>query len=386
MDFLPLLAQQEAPPAGGPAKRALEQILGNYPPEVAVPIFIGIVVVAALLIERIAVAVLRHMASKTVTKVDDALAECLPTILRPLVVLIALHMLVQQFLHDPRETSKLSPEGAFAGKALMVVSIAVLAVALVRCGTRMVDAWVQSGPDRYPVGAPIKLGIKVAMVPIALLAALQAIEYPIASLVTALGISSLAVGLALQDTLKNMFAGIQIVLDRPIRAGDFVEIDKNTRGTVLEVGLRSTKLRSIENNTVVIPNGTIANAIVVNFDIHDRSYAQILTIGVAYGSDLRKTQRILEQVAADAKKEIPAFSDEPARVWVRELGDSGVIFSMEVTFRQFLGRLPTVTELYHRCYERLRAEGIEIPFPTRTVYLRQDAPATASLPPAAPSR
>jgi small-conductance mechanosensitive channel len=385
MDFLPLLAQQAAP-AGGPAKRALQQILGNYPPEIAVPIFIAVVVVAALLLERIAVAVLRHFAAKTVTKVDDALAECLPTILRPLVVLISLHLLVQQFLYDERESSHLSPEGAFAGKALMVVSIIVLAFALVRCATRMIDAWVSSGPERYPVGAPIKLGVKIAMVPIAILAALQAIDYPIASLVTALGISSLAVGLAMQDTLKNMFAGIQLVLDRPIRAGDFVEIDKNTRGTVIEIGLRSTKMRAVDNNIVIIPNATIANAIVVNFDIHDRRYAQVVTIAVAYGTDTRRAQKVLEQFAADAQKDIPAIGDEPARVWLRELGESGVTFNVEFTFRQYPGRLAIVTELYHRCYERLRAEGIEIPFPTRTVYLRQDPSATATPPPALPSR
>jgi small-conductance mechanosensitive channel len=386
VNFLPLLAQQAAPSAAGPAKRALERILENYPPWIAAPIFLGVVVVLALLLERVVVTVLRKMAARTVTKLDDAFVECLPTIWRPLVVLISLHFLVQQFLHDESETTKLSPEGAFTGKALMVVSTVVLAIAVVRCSTRMIDAWVQSGPGRYAVGAAIKLGVKFAMVPLALVTALQAIDYPIASLVTALGLGSLAVGLALQDTLKNMFAGVQLVLDRHIRSGDFIEIDKNTRGTVLEIGLRSTKLRSVENNTVVIPNGTIANAIVVNYDVNDRTTHQVLTVAVAYGVDTRRVQKLLEEVAAQAQKEIHALTGDPPRVWLRDLGDFSVNFSIEITLRQYAGRLAIVTEVYHRFYERLHAEGISIPFPTRTVYLRQEGAATAAPPPALPSR
>jgi small-conductance mechanosensitive channel len=377
MDFLPLLAQ-EAAPLAEPSRRPLQRILEIYPPAIAAPIFVAVVVVTALVVERIAVVVLRRMASKTATKMDDAFVECLPTLMRPLCVLISLHIVVQQCMHDEKR-QKLSPEGEFVAKVLMVVSIIVLSIAIVRAGMKIIDAWAQSGPDRHMLGSSIKLGVKIAMVPVAFLAVLQAIEYPIASLVTALGLGSLAVGLALQDTLKNMFAGVQIVLDRPIRSGDFVEIDKNTRGIVLEVGLRSTKLRSVDNNIVVIPNGTIANATIVNFDIQDRRVCQFLTISVEYGVDTRRVQKVLEEVVKQAQRELPAISDDPPRVVLRDLGESGINFSIEVTFRQFVGRLETVTELYHRCYDRLRAERIGIPFPTRTVYVRQEDAATAAV-------
>src|SRR6185295_4569891 len=172
----------------------------------------------------------------------------------------------------------------------------------------------------------------------------------------------LAVGLALQDTLKNMFAGIQIVLDQPIRAGDFVEVDKNVRGTVIELGLRSTKLRSMDNNVIVLPNATIANAVVVNFDVADRRYIQTLAVPVAYGVDTRRVQKILEEIAAAARKDIPEISDEPARIALKDLGESGLNFSFEITVRQYGGRAAIVAELYHRIYERMRDEKIEIPF------------------------
>lgn len=383
MDLLLLLAQQK-PGDVERARRLLERFFDRYPPEITVPAFIVGLVLVTWLIERIVLAVLRRMTARTDTKVDDALANGLPTILRPLVVFIALHVIVQQFLRDEQDPARLSSEGALAEKAVMVVSIIVLAVAITRVGLRMLDAWISVDPARHPVGAPMKLGLKVGMVPLAFLAALQAVDYPISSFLTALGIGSLAVGLALQDTLKNMFAGIQIVLDQPIRAGDFVEIDRNARGTVMEIGLRSTKLRSVDNNIIVIPNAVIANAVVTNFDTEDRCYVQSFQVCVAYGSDTRRVCSILEEVATAAQRDLPGMLPEPAAATITDLGESGVNVAVAVKLRQFVGRAAVVSEIYQRFHDRLRAEGIEIPFPTRTVLLRNgmatSAPAVSSPP------
>lgn len=380
MDCRPLLAQQIPGRAEVEhAKRVLQVWFETQPAWVSVPVYVASVVAIAWLVETIVVAVLRRMSAKTVTKVDDALADGIPMVLRPLFVLMSVHVVIRQLMGDPNSKSGLTDDGELASKAVMVVSILVLAVAIGRLASRMIDAWVDADPSRLPVGPSLKLGMKVALVPIALLAALQAIEYPINSLLTALGVASLAVGLALQDTLKNMFAGIQIVLDRPIRGGDFVDVDGKTRGTVIEIGLRSTKLRTTDNNIVIIPNASIASAMVVNFDVHDRSYVETLSVSVAYGVDTRRVATLLEEIVAGARKDLPAISEEPARATVKSLGESSVDFALAVTFRQFAGRAAVVSELYHRVYEGLRAEGVDIPFPTRTVYLRDERAApTAS--------
>jgi small-conductance mechanosensitive channel len=380
MNVLPLLAQETA------AKRLLERWFETQPAVLSIPVYVAAVTALAWIVERVAVAVMRHMSRRTVTKVDDALADGLPWLLRPIFALAALHVVVRQLLRSAEDPSQLSDEGKLANQALTVIAILVMAFAAVHVISRMIDAWVAADAARLPVGPPLKLGLKVAMVPIALLAALEGLNYPVTSLITALGIGSLAVGLALQDTLKNMFAGIQLVLDRPIRAGDFVDVDKTARGTVLEIGLRSTKLRSVDNNVIVVPNATIAGAVVTNFDVQDRSYLQTFDVAVAYGVDTRRVQALLEEVAAAAQKDMPALVPEPPRATLRQLGESSVDFSVDLKFRQFTGRLPLVTEIYHRFYERLRAEGIEVPYPTRTVYLRRDdAPPTAEAS-TAPSR
>lgn len=378
MDLFLVLAQDPAGDKVARVRSVLERFFDRYPPEVTVPVFIAGLVLITWLVERIVLTVLRRMTARTDTKVDDALANGLPTVLRPLVVFIALHVIVQQFLRDEKDPTRLSSEGALAEKAVMVVSIIVLAIAITRVGLRMLDAWISVDPARHPVGAPMKLGLKVGMVPLAFLAALQAVDYPISSFLTALGIGSLAVGLALQDTLKNMFAGIQIVLDQPIRAGDFVEIDRNARGTVMEIGLRSTKLRSVDNNIIVIPNAIIAGAVVTNFDTEDRCYVQSFQVCVAYGSDTRRVCSLLEEVATAAHKDLPGMLPEPATAAVTELGESGVNVTVSVKLRQFIGRAAVVSEIYQRFHDRLRAEGIDIPYPTRTVLLRPIAASTSA--------
>jgi small-conductance mechanosensitive channel len=363
MDLPVLLAQEQA-------QRLLQRWFEREPAWLSIPVYVVGVVLLAWLVERIVVALLRRMSRRTETKIDDAFSDGLPMLIRPLFALMGAQVVVQQLLRNDKDPTKLSPEGELATKALMVVSILVLAVAIARLASRMIEAWVHVDASRAPVGPPLKLGVKIALVPLALLTALQAVDYPVTSLITALGIGSLAVGLALQDTLKNMFAGIQIVLDRPIRAGDFVEVDKNAKGTVIEIGLRSTKLRSGDNNIVIIPNATIAGAMVTNFDVQDRSYIETFHVSVAYGVDTRRAQAILEEVVSSAQKELHGVSDEPAEAIVSRLGDSSIDFSIPVKFRQFAGKPALVSEIYHRICERFRAEEIEIPFPTRTVYLR----------------
>ncbi len=373
MDGLIILAQETPWWADGTTT-----VLGRvvpYPPYVAIPAFLLALALLAVLCERVVVVVLRRMTAKTETKVDDAIAEGIPTILRPVLVLLGLHVLIHSLLRSEANPDRLSPAGEMASQALVVVSIGVVAIAVTRVVLRAIDAWSADEERRRPLAAPFKFGVKVVMVPLTLLTVLEALQVHITSLLAALSIGSLAVGLALQDTLKNMFAGIQIVLDQPIRAGDQVQIDQTVKGTVVEIGLRSTKLRGADNNTVIIPNATIADAVITNIDFHDRSYYQSFAVSVAYGSDTRRVQKILEEVVAGAAKELDGVVAEAPRIGFNAMAESSLDFTIEVRFRQWAGRMALVTEIYHRIYARLCQEGIEIPFPTRTVYVRNETPA-----------
>lgn len=374
--FLPFLAQQGVgePPAPSWWASLFEgttQIYGqtvHHPPVIAVPALLGILAVLSVAIERVAAWIIRRVASRTQTRVDDVFVEGLPTVVRTLLVFVAAHVVAQALIHDPQRADTVF-------RVIRAIGVVVLGIVMVRVALRMTDAWVEGRPQMRPVGPGIKLALKVAVIPVLLVTVLQIFGIEIAAFLTVLGVGSLAVALALQDILKNIFSGIQIVLDQPIRAGDFIVMDDGkVRGTVLEVGLRSTKLRTAENNTVIVPNATLANAIVTNMDLTDRAFVHTITVGVGYDTDTRRAEAVLRETAAQAIAEVEAFSKEPPVVVLRELGDSAILFNVAVRVRQFSDRPATVGELQHRLVERLRAERIEIAFPTRTLYVRQDPP------------
>jgi small-conductance mechanosensitive channel len=382
MDGVLLLAQDSG--SNRPLVNIADRLFQKYPPEIAIPLFVVFVIVAAFVLELVLVHIARRITAKTRTTVDDAFAAGLPSILRPLMGFVALQIVTNVWFRNETATgdTELTQVGRWVSLGLMVVSVLVLTFCVTRVLLKMVDAWVSDAPSRKSVGPTIKFLLKVGSVPIALLFAAEAANFSVGSILAAASVPALAVGLALQDTLKNMFAGVQIVIDQPIRVGDFVEVDKSTRGTVLEIGLRSTKIRSVDNNTIIIPNSIIAGAIVTNLDYQDRSYIQLLDVSVAYGTDSRRVQAILEDELSRAASEIDGITVEAHPVSLKQLGASSVDFNLAVRLRQWAGRMPIVTELYHRLYARLRAEGIEIPFPTQTVYVREDTSATSS---AAPS-
>ena len=388
MDGVFLLAQEQA--SGSGSKRPLvmiaDKLFEKYPPEIAIPVFIVVAVVVAVLLELLIVFTARRITSKTRTTVDDAFAAGIPSIWRPLMALVALQIVANVWFRTQEDEAtgetRLTQMGRWVSQALMVLSVLVLTFCVTRVLLKMVDAWVADSPPRKTVGPTLKFVIKVGSLPMAILLSAESAGFSVTSIVAFASVPALAVGLALQDTLKNMFAGLQIVADQPIRVGDFVEVDKGTRGTVLEIGLRSTKIRSIDNNTIIIPNSIVAGAIVTNLDYQDRSYIQSLDVSVAYGTDSRRAQAVLEDELARAAREIDGVVVEPNAVTLKQLGASSIDFSVFVRLRQWAGRMPIVTELYHRIYARLVAEGIEIPFPTQTVHLRQDPGTTSS---AAPS-
>lgn len=384
MEFGFLLAQDKAE-SSRPLVNIADRLFLKYPPEIAIPIFIVIVVITAVVIELVLVHVAKRLTAKTKTTVDDAFAAGLPSVLRPLMVLIALQIVTQVWFREetvkdgkPTGETELTQIGGWVSRGLTVLSVLVLAFCVTRLVLKMVDAWVADAPQRKSVGPTIKFLVKLAAVPAALLLSAESIGVSVTSIVAFASVPALAVGLALQDTLKNMFSGVQIVMDQPIRVGDFVEVDKNTRGTVIDIGLRSTKIRSVDNNTIIIPNSIIAGAIVTNLDYQDRSYIQGLEVSVAYGTDSRRAQAVLEEEVARAANDLEGVTVEANAVSLKALGASSLDFTVAVRLRQWAGRAPIVTELYHRLYARLAAEGIEIPFPTRTVLLRQDAGATSA--------
>ena len=189
---------------------------------------------------------------------------------------------------------------------------------------------------------------------------------------TALGISGLAVALALQDTLGNLFAGVQIIMSRQIRPGDYIALADGEEGAVTDIQARNTTIRTFpERNRVLVPNSILASTVVTNYSLPRRRLFITLPVGVAYDSDLERVEAVTLDVAKQVLSDVEGgLTDEAPFVRYEEFSDFSINFLLRVPVQQFTDQFLVRHELVKRLHERYGAEGIEIPFPIRTVYMR----------------
>lgn len=191
----------------------------------------------------------------------------------------------------------------------------------------------------------------------------------ITTLVTTAGVASLAVALAAQETLSNMLGGFTILVDRPFRVGDIIELADGKTGEVVEIGLRSTRIRQFDGNALIIPNKDVANTRVVNWALPTTGSAIRQTIGVDYSTDVEKAKAVLLEVMNSH----PEVLTEPAPgVWFTKFNDSSLDLFISCWVASYLDRFRVADELNMGILRAFRDAGISIPFPQRDVHLRLD--------------
>ena len=182
------------------------------------------------------------------------------------------------------------------------------------------------------------------------------------------GIAGIAIALAAKDTMANFFGGISLFADRAYKVGDYIILDSGERGEVVEMGIRSTKIKTRDDVMISIPNSILANTMIINESAPEPRFRIRIGVGVAYGSDLRKVEKILLRVAAD--NETLARVPEP-RVRVREFADSSVNFQLLVWVRDPSEKGLQTHNLLKAIYTNFAQEKITIPFPQRDVHIQR---------------
>lgn len=218
---------------------------------------------------------------------------------------------------------------------------------------------------------------------IGLLVLLDALGIRITPILTALGVGGLAVALALQETLSNLFAGMHLLADKPIRVGDYVRIAETIEGFVIDVGWRSTRVRTLQNNVVIVPNHKVAQSIIINHDMPETRSALLLKVAVSYASDPDHVERVLVEEAERAVGQVQGLLGEPrpfARL-IPGFGEYSLDFTLICQVATFVDQFPVQHELRKRILRRFRAERIEIPFPVRTLQVRPSSDGQALSPP-----
>ncbi|MDH5662708.1 MAG: mechanosensitive ion channel family protein, partial [Elusimicrobiota bacterium] len=204
---------------------------------------------------------------------------------------------------------------------------------------------------------------------IAFLMILRYLNVEITPLVATLGLGGLAVGLALQNTLSNFFAGVHIISDRPINVGDYIEMEGNIAGYVEDIGWRSTRIRTLPNTIVIVPNSKIAESVIVNNYLPVQEMSIVLQCGVAYGSDLEKVEKVTVDVARKIQQTVPgAVKTFEPFIRYHTFGDSNINFSIILRVEEFVARYLVTHEFFKALKARYDKENIEISWPIRKVY------------------
>jgi small-conductance mechanosensitive channel len=258
---------------------------------------------------------------------------------------------------------------ALIGKVLMVVLILLGTVLFSRVAAGLVRMYTSKG-EVLPATSIFVNIARVTVLVLGFVIILQALGVSITPILTALGVGGLAVALALQETLTNLFAGIQVIASRKIKTGDYIMLESGEKGFVEDITWRNTTMREYPNNLIVIPNSKIASSIFTNYNMPDSEVSLYVYCGVAYDSDLKKVER----VALDEAKKILAevdggITDYDPVFRYKDFTDSSIKFLVILRVKEYGAQFEMKHEFIKRLKKRFDKEGIVIPFPIRTVYM-----------------
>ncbi len=269
------------------------------------------------------------------------------------------------FVSVPPVTSNL------IGTALFVVAVLVTTWVTGKVATGITIRYGNRIGAAHGFGSMAQNIAKFAVIVIGLAVLLSGLGVHVTPIIASLGIGALAVALALQDTLSNIFAGLYILADQPVRVGDFIKLQTGEEGVVLDIGWRSTKIKTLTNYVVIISNKKLSESTIHNYHLPEKSFLLNIPVSVSYEADPGKVTKILIDEVRRVAKEMPQMVEEfePQARLIPGFGEYSLNFTLTCKVQQYTDQFPVADELRKRILERFKREGIEIPFPARTVYL-----------------
>ena len=355
----------------------------------------AIVFAAFLLASGVANIVFRVFLSRIASRIPGTLDEELLNATRgPVVLFIALSglfvaLLILTSLHSPRY-QLIAGYQDYVLRAWLVVIIAEVAYLIYH----MMDAALTWYIQKVAVTTetelddrllpPLKRIMPLVVYSLGFLMALSVLNIPISPILAGLGIGGLAVALAVQPTLANFFAGTYVVTEGELNVGDYIELQGGPSGYVVEVGWRSTKIRSMLNNLVIIPNSQMANSIVTNYYSPEPALNVLVYCGVSYDSDLNVVESVVREAAQELVTESEHAVDGEPWFGFEEFGDSNISFWVFVQATDRLGSFYLTSELVKVIHSRLTAAGIEINYPVRKLVFPNENGTGPEVPPIPP--
>lgn len=214
---------------------------------------------------------------------------------------------------------------------------------------------------------------KITVLVLGTLIILQTVGVQITPIVTTLGIGGLAVGLALQDTLANLFSGFYLIISKQVRTGDYVKLDAGQEGYVIDISWRNTTIKEISNNVVIVPNSKLSSAIFINYHLPAKEITLTMDVGVSYNSDLEQVETVTVEVAKEVMQEIaPELKGIEPYIRFHTFNDFSIDFTLYMRVNEYFDQRIGKHLFVKKLHKRYQQAGIQIPFPIREVYNMQD--------------
>ncbi len=314
-------------------------------------------------IERISL----NLTRKTKTTLDDKLVQKSSRPLTILAFLLSLKFVLEEIVLT-KNTMLISTNIIYTLLIIVIAYLAYIVVDIVIINAiKKLTAKTKSNVDDSLISLMSSV-LKTALVVVCLLYILDLWGIQIGPLLAGLGIAGLAVALALQPILSNIFSGAAMIFDRSISVGDLVYLDADTKGKIEKIGLRSTKIKTFDNEWIIVPNNKLSESNIQNVALPEPKSRTVIPFGVAYGSDIEKVKKI---VLKEIKSLKHLEKDPEPTVKFLEMADSSLNFKAYFYVDSFENRFNAIDEANTKIYNALTKNKIEIPFPQLDVNLKK---------------
>lgn len=352
--------------------------LSSLPPWLSETIVFLAIVAGAYLLSEIVVLIInlvkRYLAARTDTDLDDKILDAVKAPVRYVMIFvgvtIALKRLDLMFDEKYDWIFKITSAVVFVAFALIAT---MLLLRMVKIFTRWYADKVASKTESNVDDELLPLVRRILSLLIIVIGAMTVLDHfevDVKGLIAILGVGSLAIALAAQDTIANMISGFILMLDRPFRKGDRIQLATGETVDVYDIGLRSSKFMTFDNTLIILPNHELVKAKVTNLSYPEEAIRIVIDIGVAYRSEIEKVKAILLECANSHES---VLKEPPPGAFLVSFGDSSLNFRLVCRVGQLREHWDTAEQLRCKIYNEFNRAGVEIPFPQRVVHVMRNS-------------
>jgi len=333
----------------------------------ALPVAVFLItIIASFIVRKVLFKRLSQRATKSATQIDDII---IASTKGPFII-----WCLMLGIYFALESSKFPEELVHVtGKIILILGIISVTMTLANVSSRVINIYSAKIDSALPVTSLTQNITRIIIFGIGILIILNSLGISITPILATLGVGGLAVALALQDTLSNLFAGFYIIVAKQLRVGDYIKLESGEEGYVTDINWRITKIRMLPNNVVLVPNDKLTKTIITNYYLPDKEMAVLVNLGVHYNSDLEKVEKITCEVAREVMQEVqggvPYF--EPF-IRYHTFADFSINFTVILRAKEFVDQYLIKHEFIKRLHKCFNKEGIVIPYPIRAINYAQE--------------